>query len=434
LDLANELINKIEFNYVGYKLLTKNGSESSYIKAKQTLIQSANKLDSTYCIIALNKFASYFNDNHFAITRDKVINLKNENELSIIGNTLKSKLRGKWFNQNRNMAIIIKEEKSNQLFGYSATVTKHYKKGELLFKVLFYNNEPYFWYCDSTYEYQYIKEVQIINSSEIRLDKRERLSKKMNRNLINQGEPSKSVYFKEINSKTAYISLPSFDYEYREMIDSILNKNDSIIRQKQLFIIDIRNNGGGGVEPSYGLVQYYDEEKIIYPFAYDISTDSSIANLKRGLKYLSRDSSSKDFKFYRFIMNQMILNKGNLILDTSETILINTIKRKPANIAILINGKTASAAELFLLAKPKSKNVKFFGSPTAGTVDFGWPINFLLHDPTYNLSIPSQMTDHVLIQRLENIGIKPDIDLSQSKRNWVSDILKYYKIPEGLSF
>ncbi len=51
-------------------------------------------------------------------------------------------------------------------------------------------------------------------------------------------------------------------------------------------------------------------------------------------------------------------NREKIIKDTSEVMTRDSILTFPQNIAILINSKTASAAELFIIASKQSKKVK----------------------------------------------------------------------------
>ncbi len=89
-----------------------------------------------------------------------------------------------------------------------------------------------------------------------------------------------SLNFRILNNTTSYISIPSFYPSEIRSIDSLLRKNDSIIKLKKNLIIDLRNNGGGSIESSNKLIKYLYTNPIQYPEAYNIASDSSISNIE----------------------------------------------------------------------------------------------------------------------------------------------------------
>lgn len=87
-----------------------------------------------------------------------------------------------------------------------------------------------------------------------------------------------------------------------------------------------------------------------------------------------------------------------------------------------------SAAELLVLNLRQSKKVTLFGENTRGAVDYldYYPIrtksgNYILTMPTSRRYIEKNG------RKLDNIGIAPDIYISDTTDDWVKEVQRYYE-------
>ena len=66
----------------------------------------------------------------------------------------------------------------------------------------------------------------------------------------------KGPFVEEINENTVYLHIPFFYPSEKAKIDSVLQKNETLIKSSPNLIIDIRNNGGGADRSYEELLPY----------------------------------------------------------------------------------------------------------------------------------------------------------------------------------
>lgn len=92
-----------------------------------------------------------------------------------------------------------------------------------------------------------------------------------------------------------------------------------------------------------------------------------------------------------------------------------------------MNEHTLSAAELFILIAQQSKKVKLFGEYSAGTVDFGASLEHNTGCKKYTLLLPMQTNTDYPLKKYDIKGIKPDVFIPETEKDWVNYIIKYYE-------
>ncbi len=115
--------------------------------------------------------------------------------------------------------------------------------------------------------------------------------------------------------------------------------------------------------------------------------------------------------------------------DTLDVSLskINIQKNSPKQVAILVNNKTASSGEAFILQVKQSKKVKILGIPTYGVVDYGSSGLFDFGCSIYKLRMPMWRTMRLPDYPIDNIGIQPDVYLDKSVKDWVQFTIDYLR-------
>ena len=176
--------------------------------------------------------------------------------------------------------------------------------------------------------------------------------------------------------------------------DSIATLNDN---NPDGWVLDIQDNEGGNMWPALaGLFPFFNTDTI----GYDVYPDSTYYPL---FFQSDRVNPTPEFSFfYPEWPNKNIL--------------------KDKKLAILINSKTASAAEGIAHAFKGQKNVKFFGQPTAGysTATMGYPLR---NGKIFVISIALMATRDKIVYPEKRI--EPDFFTIQEPREraikWILD-------------
>lgn len=241
---------------------------------------------------------------------------------------------------------------------------------------------------------------------EKKMGKLTRADDKKKINLEDKYSPS----FKEISKNISLLVMPSFDLNYKPIIDSILKRNDSVIRNTQHLIIDIRNNLGGTVLCFENLIPYLYTNPIVTKGASVLSTKDNIENYYGKYDYPNiSDSMKKAFKLEGEILKKHI---GEIYpLWPDDTLRFEKVYAMPQKISILINEQCASSAELFLLKARQSSKVKLVGKRTMGAVDYSNSIALAIPCVLYKIHYSSSLTNRYPAEIIDNIGIKPDINI-----------------------
>lgn len=425
-----QLSSEVEKDYAGFKLAGSGNNKKPYEQMKARLIKKASAAKKEMCLTILNEYINFFNDSHFGIIkkgnktypfiRDSV-----ENRIPVLYRT---RLSGYWLNDrdgllvkitgnNAILAGIVQQDRQ----GYS-------KPGDTLFRI-FYDGGKNFnlYYFYHKYYYQCVYRAAM-NETGLLLDNGVTFKK-----IQGAAFPTEKKYnenqelnFMELDQQTTYLGIPSFYPSEISRVDSVLRQYDTLIQSRKNLVIDLRNNGGGTIETSFGLVKYFYTQPFKYPEAFNMASDSAIAGLKTALLD-SAELSPELNKYFRYMLNKMEASPGKLVSDTSELMVKDRVLKYPENVIILSNKKTASAAELFILAARQSKKVKIFGTNSSGTVDFGWPISYSLCQGYYRVSIPSQIAAHTFTKRYDKLGIAPDVRVPATVSNWPDFVRNYFK-------
>jgi C-terminal processing protease CtpA/Prc len=225
-----------------------------------------------------------------------------------------------------------------------------------------------------------------------------------------------------IDKNTLLMRFPSFDFDSKLIIDSILKKYDEMLRNTPNLIIDIRGNPGGTIKSTFELVKYINTSKIHYISSYYVATDTTISLTKSYCEEYKQSVTDSNY-YCNYLLPLLQANKGKLVLDTMEEYIENALPIKyPEKVAILADENTASAAELFIIAAKGSKKVKTFGCNTSAAVDFGGVVSYFLSNRQYIILMPTEMSENIKEVRYDYIGIEPDYKLSPNRKNWINEV------------
>lgn len=230
-------------------------------------------------------------------------------------------------------------------------------------------------------------------------------------------------YFKKINDETNLIHIGSFNHVYKKMIDSVISANYAAITSTKYLLIDLRGNHGGS-DVSY---------KELIPFIYTnpievigMSKLSTPDNIEKYNIAANDDIYSADSREYaRKIAEKLKAIPGQFLEGEIETVRLKEILPYPALVGIVVNKICGSTTEQFLLAAKQSKKTVLFGENSAGILDYA-NMHFL-DFPCYNWRLGYATSRSMRLPKtpVDNIGISPDIHLTEDNHDWVSYAASY---------
>ena len=114
-----------------------------------------------------------------------------------------------------------------------------------------------------------------------------------------------------------------------------------------------------------------------------------------------------------------------LIIIKTNISSISPAVKSPAQIVVLANNHTGSAAENFLLNAKQSKKVKLLGIPSSGVLDYANAMFFDYGCNNYKLLMPTYRSFRLPNYPIDNIGVQPDVYLDESVEDWVKFAVDY---------
>ncbi|MFA6059248.1 MAG: S41 family peptidase [Taibaiella sp.] len=232
-----------------------------------------------------------------------------------------------------------------------------------------------------------------------------------------------------LDNKTFLITIPGNSEENTKAVDSIVKANLQALNNIQTLIVDIRCNLGGTVRTYAPLLPYVYSQPIVRIGGYRLCSQTLFEEEEKDLIDFKTQNSldtariAQKEKYVSEIKN----NIGKIILDEGSTYTLDSVKINPKNVAIIANYACLSAAEMMILDFKQSNKVMLFGETTYGGLDYLDNFGIELPSKKYTLNIASVKRQIKRHQPLfDNIGIKPDVFISDNNKDWVKFVQKYY--------
>jgi len=420
----------IEKNYAGYRDKLK-GKESEYNAITEQVLNKIEKDTQTVnCFIYLGEWLSYFQDGHTGIkpnyknyNKNRISEFKFKNQVintSEIENIDKHNgIEGIYsFKQDTSLKVIITKNKSDEIGDYLIRMLTPFPKqkvnrGDIFGKIIESNDKKHLSLIMvgpiPAYVAKWNLEEMFIKNDAININ----------------GYISRKFEIKNLNEKILYFRIPTF-FNSGEEINNLIDNNKDLIDKTPYWVIDLRGNNGGQ-DGSY---------QPITPYLY-----TNPIKVK-GLELLA---SEDNIKFYSDLMTDTTLSDGDIssISKQVENMKINigkfipnaenenleykmdSIKKYPTNVVILMDKSCISSAEQFILEMKQSEKVTLMGENTKGVLDYSNTGKFCLKCLPYCVSYSTTRSKRIdFNQGIDNIGIAPDIKLSEDK-NWIEEATKY---------
>lgn len=219
--------------------------------------------------------------------------------------------------------------------------------------------------------------------------------------------------YKRIDDNAILLRIPSFAWERKPMIDSLILKNKKEITSIPILIIDLRGNGGG---TDYS---YLELLPLLYTNPYKtkgVEWWASQGNIDFFEKSFKEGNIKKGKENELKLLIETLKNHPNTFVqvegDKTEDEKPDTIYKNPKFVGVIVDDNCASSCEQFILAAKNSSKTTIFGTQTLGVLDYSnsVPENLL----TKGLTIRYPMTRSARLPEnpIDNIGIKPDVEIN----------------------
>jgi hypothetical protein len=205
---------------------------------------------------------------------------------------------------------------------------------------------------------------------------------------------TKSVVFEEKNSTTAYLQIKNFSSSTTEL-EAALPKIVANTAYKNL-IIDLRENGGGGISAAFALAKYIATEDL--EVGYFPTNKLQYTGYQPELFKTLPELQPKDTEEFG---NELKRSSGVKLIFKKPTNPVFT-----GNLYVLTNGHTASTCEPIVYALKNRKKATIIGERTYGGMLAASPF---VVSGKYTLLLPIANFYTYDGVRLDRVGVDPDV-------------------------
>lgn len=233
---------------------------------------------------------------------------------------------------------------------------------------------------------------------------------------------AEAPFLERLSDRMLYLRIPSFAFEQKAPIDSVLAANDALIRSTANLIIDIRY-GTGGSDASYsGLIPYLYTGPIRTVGIKLRATELNAAGYEAYADMFGRDT--EDGRECLDIAARMRAHLGGWIEGDAQPWTVDsthTVLPFPQRVGILCNEGNGSTDEQFLLEARTSYKVKLFGRPTFGALDASNMRQVTSPDGCFELGYTMSLSHRLPHMPVDVMGIQPDhyLDEGIPEMEWV---------------
>jgi Peptidase family S41 len=433
LDMAKTVIRKLESDYVDRENLY-NNKQFWQLKKQVEKKTIPNSLDS--CTDLLYKIVSSFRDSHitFAIDGDFTeymryvydsATLTNIHTQYLNASGSSNSIEGIWGNEGGEQEFIIKKASNSKPLEYNVILwsikNNLLSRGQLKGVLQETKNKTFIY---KTYSNgKTMLAVKLEKKGNKLFSMRTGYWKKKQIRGVPDPLITLTPHLKVQSDSVIILTMPSFGFEYKTEIDSILEKNNHLLSKTKYLIVDLKVNYGGTTRAYEGFIKWLYTNPIRIESGLYYSSSENI----KSLKDLRSDSGTKAWSSEQRLIEQMEKSPNTLVTDSGYYLRYDSIYEYPKKIIVLVGNRCVSAGELFLITAKQSKKVVLLGENSYGSIDRA-DVTFPEHScSNLRFSIPIALRKpEYYKQRIDNIGIPPDIRIP-GNTDWIQFALDYIK-------
>lgn len=437
----NQLIEKLEANYIGLKHFRAKGKGAEYEARKADFASRAPGVKGPDCAAFLQNFLDYFEDGHlYVIERPQYegskldsIHAKIDAErktveelqatLAVQKNEGGDRVIGT-YKDHVSEFTLIRENDAYALY-ITRSTNEQVMPGEV--KAIFKSVGDRFRGTYYTYGHmpRFMKAGLYKENTLLRIESSIliKTDTEFKRELgMADFEDTSWPTVQKLDEDNVLLSIPKFSVS-RDDWNRITKDHKELLRNAKNLIIDIRGNRGGNAI-YFSIFNLFADSEMPGGQGHVLASADNLAYFKRNLKF------SK--KIYQPVVDAIEAKMGEIV-DGPLYPKRNYRRLKSSkveNVAILTDGACMSAAESFIIhSRQNSSLVKTFGSPTDGVIDYtsvnavrleSGRQNILFGYPTSTLSTEPE-------GRYNQTGMLPDVPIADSVKDKVAFIMAYYK-------
>lgn len=442
----DDLIEKLEQNYVGLAYLRVKNQDAEYIKRKTKFKKRLANLSSEDCTKKLQQFLSYFQDGHLFVferpeySESEIDSISSEIKKEIIRtevilrtfefekNTLEHNgldgIVGKW-TDGKSEFMIIKDEGYYKAYVISSTL-QSVEPGEL--KAQFASTGKGFEGTYYSYEYapRYVegniyKEGSLLVFTGANYWGKVGNSDQREISMVNK-EDVRLPVIQKLDDENTLFSIPSF-MANPQRFNQIIMENLELLISTTNLIIDIRGNVGGNAI-YFSFLDAYATNPMK-------STQGLVLASEQTKLYFERLAQNSP-EIYNSVVERIEGNMGQIIDGPNyPTREFEPFQSNIKNVAILTDDGCMSAAESFIIhSKRASTKVTTFGGPTHGVIDYTSinPLKLDSGDQNIYFGYPTSTLDkNIFKEGYNETGIIADVPIKDKVSDKIQFIMDYYK-------
>jgi hypothetical protein len=454
----NEVYQKIRDNYAAYDMKVNAASKPAFDALNKKIASKAKGVkDPKACFEILKEWTDFFQDNHLFINFQTSFSIADSPEVvaaraskvlvqkytseSPFERYLKENqanldpAEGVWESDDKEYRLGVIKDATNpkKLYGFLLTDRdKLWVKGKTKFELEKIGTDRYktkYYYSDFSAETTLTRLVKNILAMD-NIYKFTKVSPTPTEfvTLDEQTHALPDYRVERIDSSTTLIVLPPFTIPNAPLyINELVSQNEKLILGAKNLIIDMRNNPGGDDNAFDALFPYIADGPIIRKGSKMRATQENLILLNHELR------SIQDFPQFKLtlepklrqIIREMTLNMGTMITAPDKEFNYKSTDQMPKKVVVLVNKNTASTAESISLEAKQSPKVIIMGRNTKGAADYTEVRDWGLPCFGWRLAIPLGISYRLPTQPMENVGIKPDVEIPESEADWVNFTVKY---------
>lgn len=434
------VVEKIKTNYPGFAEKTSGINFTRFV----TQTVAANKKDT---FRAMAEIIDFFHDRHLDIFRyaDSVDDNACRRDLKRVQDYLsssaqKKKYEGYWLS-DFNHCIIALVQTSKKPLCYRGYVIEHRDSSMIPPGLVLYDFEQitgkeYFTRAtissnrSTTYVHSEFRNDTVMTSGTY--NKWRKLNHYDRPLLADLIEPTDTTTGRWLDSTTYLLTIPSSTVRNGEIADSLIRVNPAITISTHNLIVDIRNNTGGTVSAFDALLPLlYTDSLLIINGSLYITEDEIKKNKAFVADYIEKGNiDSVYLKSWQMFIKMEEDSIGKFYSVPQDTLVYDTVLHYPLHVSFIVNFACQSASEMILLYALQSKKATIFGEHTAGALDY---LNASsTHTPSGKYLMfmaTSRRNPPVGGRKLDGIGIRPQVRISDREKDWVDFVKRYYENP-----
>lgn len=430
------LVNHIETNYAGFSDKVNDKTRTEYHEITENARTKATTVNkAAYCVFLMNEWLRFFNDGHIQI-RGKI--LSNNTEASSENLTIET-------------ITILEEDMTRLEHGQGSSIEGIYWSPDSAYRIALVSHENNF--------REYAGVVLNTNvpdwaAGQVKLELKQTARDTLEgivyvddhtprsiilsvlpdalgdwqregaRRVATEPKRDQDVTSWLLSPQTFYVRIGSFNQRNAEKVDSLLHINQSVLHKTPNLILDLRDNGGGSDFVYEPLLPYLYTGPIISSGADVLATDANMT----GWDFLLSmpDIPADEKERIKKIIDDMQQHPGELVpMDDDETKTFDRIEPYPQRVVVLMNERSGSTTEQFLLCALQSKKVTLMGDNSAGVLDYANMRFVNFKSMPYALFYATTRSRRIDEGKgIDNTGIEPHIKLTPSQ-DWIQEAQQY---------